>query len=460
VCVCECVCVCAAPACPACALATHTQGVMGPPKDVSKVVFAYKKAFNQMKNDQKVKLSQIQELQHQLHMMQPTTEDISREHAFDVRIKDLNMKLVTLDTRLMEAQENKKNYALYILRMKEEDVAQSKEIDHLRNLVSEYDRLLVKMARMNDRISFQRNEIEEEIGIFGKDIDKFGAFADHQIVHYKRVLLDEAPPIESVDQSSKQREQEQLNWTMKQEEELEGRLEEENEVKDELNGWKGKVEYYEKRFHKITAATGLHNPDDIINKFFFNDEITEDLQSEVRVRNARIGELEAEVEKVSRALSTAKDAFKLSKWRDVDELQFQLETQGLKDSNQVAKTDKLVHSLAYMQEGVLSILKDVEEVIGKQGESSLVPQGDGGKEGLFWADVPTDTTEPLVAAAWWVSLLDERVNTLVELVGKDTTLQDVLTAEKEKQRQIERDSEMGAELLKNIFKKKNAEAPS
>ena len=45
------------------------------------------------------------------------------------------LQLVTLNTRLVEAEENKKNYELYILRMKEEDVQLSKQIDHLRNLV-------------------------------------------------------------------------------------------------------------------------------------------------------------------------------------------------------------------------------------------------------------------------------------------------------------------------------------
>ena len=55
------------------------------------------------------------------------------------------MKLVTLETRLIEADENKKNYQLYLIRMKEQDNLLNKKIDELRSISENYDRIMVKL---------------------------------------------------------------------------------------------------------------------------------------------------------------------------------------------------------------------------------------------------------------------------------------------------------------------------
>merc|ERR1712179_751893 len=98
------------------------------------------------------------------------------------------MKLVTLNTRLGEAEENKKNYELYIIRMKEEDVQLSKQIDHLRQLVTEYDRLLTKMERMNTKVESQKTDLEQEIERFHEDIEGFAEFAELQLRKYKGIV--------------------------------------------------------------------------------------------------------------------------------------------------------------------------------------------------------------------------------------------------------------------------------
>jgi hypothetical protein len=63
----------------------------------------------------------------------PTTPASSPAPA--QQLDTLHMKLVTLHTRLSEADENRKNYELYLIRMKEEDVQLSKQMDQLRQVV-------------------------------------------------------------------------------------------------------------------------------------------------------------------------------------------------------------------------------------------------------------------------------------------------------------------------------------
>jgi len=116
------------------------EGAMKPLQIISVDVFSSKKQYNILRAETKAKRRLLEQLRNTHLFMQPTEEDENRSAAHQVRIKELNMKLVTLNTRLMEAEENKKNYELYIMRMKEEDVQLSKQIDHLRHLVVEYDR--------------------------------------------------------------------------------------------------------------------------------------------------------------------------------------------------------------------------------------------------------------------------------------------------------------------------------
>ena len=73
--------------------------------------------------------------------------------------------------------------------------------------------------------------------------------------------------------------------------ECDNATEEISKIKDELDVWQENVSFYEQRFHKITAATGLSRPEEIVNKFFFNDEITSDLSSEIEHRQAERDQL-------------------------------------------------------------------------------------------------------------------------------------------------------------------------
>src|SRR6185312_13239483 len=133
-------------------------------------VLRLQKQYNGLKATREVRQAHLDNIKGQLALTKPSAEEEESGKVSQERIKQLNMKLVTLNTRLMEAEENRRNYELYIIRMKEEDLQLSKQIEHLRQLVTEYDRLLSKVERMSQRVVSQKGEINEELQRFQEDI--------------------------------------------------------------------------------------------------------------------------------------------------------------------------------------------------------------------------------------------------------------------------------------------------
>lgn len=328
-------------------------------------LFVAKKQYNELRSVAKHKAKLLESLRNAYLFMRPTEEDNERVKANLERIRDLNMKLVTLNTRLMEADENKKNYELYIIRMKEEDVQLSKQIDHLRHLVVEYDRLLAKMDKMNSRVSNQKKEIDEEIVRFQSDIQDFARFAREQLQRYQEMIAASAAEARLQSKLVAEREskmdEKRTRRLEKLQQEFDNAADEASEIKTELESWQERVRFYEQRFHKITAATGLSHPQDIINKFFFNDEITEDLNREIKQREKKLEETVEARSAMQAALEEKKTAFVQSKWRDVEQLQAKLEQSALSVSKNRDEVEHLLQKLVLVKEGVAALCATVDD---------------------------------------------------------------------------------------------------
>jgi len=363
----------------------------------------------------KKKSDQLVELRNSLHYLKPTEEDKRDYSQNDKRIKDLNMKLVTLNTRLMEAEENKKNYELYIIRMKEEDVQLSKQIDHLRQLVTEYDRLLTKMSRMNKKVSSQKTDLDDEIVRFHEDIDSFADFADMQLSKYKGIVESNVQARSKAERTEEQKRsaKEKAKISQKQQIENETKREEAAEIKDELIGWTGKVEYYEKRFHKITAATGLTQPEDIVNKFFFNDEITEDLQHEINKSKSRIAELDQEAKDARSHLTGAQDSFEVSKWSDVGSLKAKFDDSQSRHSKERTDANRLQKQISFVQEGTEQITRRLEDTLGDLPDT-------------LRGETEDDAGEGSGGSVWWAAALEKRIDHLLSVVRVEEDLQQVV----------------------------------
>jgi Regulator of chromosome condensation (RCC1) repeat len=369
--------------------------------------FHLKKEYNTLKAHVSKAKGRLKRMRNAYQFQQATEEEAARQRASANRIKDLKMKLVTLNTRLMEAEENKRNYELYIMRMKEEDVQLSKQIDHLRMLVTEYERLLTKLDKMNSRITSQSEDYDQEIIRFAEDVRKFSRFADDTLANYQNSLQHNLLYSKKNEKVSAQRRtereqkrQERLHALREQADKV---REQDENVKGELRLWEERVTFYEQRFHKITAATGLSRPEDIINKFFFNDEMTEDLRRDMDKKKEEHALLNAKRNDLVDNLAHMKDSHVQSRWRDVDTLEVKCEDESKKMDSGKNEAVRLMQKLALVQEGVVNLVNAVDDTIGcdrKHAQRKKARQ---------------ETS--LSACMWWMEALDKRVSQLMELTS-------------------------------------------
>ncbi|KMS64959.1 hypothetical protein BVRB_040880, partial [Beta vulgaris subsp. vulgaris] len=95
-------------------------------------IFRNRERLDKLRDDIRRKTQKLAELKSVYKFMKPAPEDLAMASKREAHIKELNMKLLTLNTRQIEAEENKRNYELNILRMKDERLELSKKIESLR----------------------------------------------------------------------------------------------------------------------------------------------------------------------------------------------------------------------------------------------------------------------------------------------------------------------------------------
>lgn len=173
-------------------------------------------------------------------------------------------------------------------------------------------------------------------------------------------------------------------------------------VREELSIWQENLAFYEHRFHKIMAATGLSKPEDIINKFFFNDEVAADLNRDLETKMQRRNEVLQLKEQEQHTLSQIQSDFVQSKWRDVDSLQSKAFEDGLKCTRLREDTDRVLQKLAFVKEGVVSLSGVLDDQYGP--DKKL-------KKRETFADVCD-------AVVWWTMYLERRISSMAEAVHK------------------------------------------
>ena len=346
------------------------------------------------------------------------------------QLKQLNMKLVTLNTRLMEAEENKKNYELYIIRMKEEDLQLGKQIDHLRSICAEYSRLLTKLEKMNKRVGLQRLEVQDETNRFVQDVQAFMAFADSVVTDYRRVLNASYKQSLYQEQLFHQRAERLERLRRDKVEALKQTYavlqQQQAELKTDMDGWDEKVESYEKRFRKVAAATGLTRAEQIISKFYFNDEITQDLNREIAGKERTLTQLREVRQQLQSALTESKQTLAVSKWKDVSEAEERCAEAKLSLSRQSEECDKWTHRITQVVEGMMQLSNKVQHRM------------DQGAEQAPYSDDVDDTAEQDREAA----ALDEEER---RLNGKEEEEEEKDAEEEPEEGEEEDGEEEGAE---------------
>lgn len=291
------------------------------------------------------------------------------------------MKLLTLNTRQVEAEENKKNYELNILRMKDERLELSKKIESLRGLLAEHERLFGKVSAMSERVLAEKNAVDAEIVKFKQDMDGFRQFFAFQLKSYHQILINKIS--NSREQERKIREKNSRSEERKRERvarmkaECDKIIEEGQQYRRQLQDLVGQLEYYEERFHKIKLVTGLSDPQDIIDKFYFNEEIDRELKEEIAAHRAVIDRLKTAKTVSLVHLDEQKSAVVDSKWKDVDQLQEKYREVTLTMVRRRNEVEQMNQKLAFVQEGLLSLIRAIDAAEGAAGPSDTGRNGAG-----------------------------------------------------------------------------------
>jgi len=333
-------------------------------------LFEQKKEFNRLCEVNKNLTAKMKKKSRELSFMKPSDEDMAQESLNKTILDDLKMKLVTKDTQLMETEENRSNYNLYIIRMKEENLVISKSIDHLRTMVREYDRLISKLSKVCTRVNGQRNHIQDEIANFSKDIRDFSSFAGGQLNRYRQMINSTVKAKKLQKQSQIEREAKNNNRKKKRMRKLilehEAKQKEATAIEAKKIKYAKRVDYFAQRFRKISEATGLEEPQDIIQKFFSNDHIAEDLVKDIKAKQARSKVLEKEKEASTKDLEEKEGNFKLSKWSDVTKQETSMQEDGKRVKKLVAEVEAVNNRMFVIKEGITSLLAGIQSVTGDE----------------------------------------------------------------------------------------------
>lgn len=149
--------------------------------------------------------------------------------------------------------------------------------------------------------------------------------------------------------------------------ELEEKSKEAISMQRQLESVNERLRYFEKRFQQVASATGLTNPDAIINKFTLKEEIKVELTSEIKQKNSELNELAYELKQAQQELEAAKGMFQESTWKDVDILTKVVHDSQANASHHQTECDRLDERLAYYKEGMLALLSMLpEELLGSE----------------------------------------------------------------------------------------------
>jgi hypothetical protein len=126
------------------------------------------------------------------------------------------------------------------------------------------------------------------------------------------------------------------------------------------------VEYYERRFRKLSNSTGLSRSEQIIAKHYFNSEITSDLKLDIEYKQDTLLALQAQQKQLETVLAECSAKHTDSRWRDVA----QLEEANVNAVNRLlrAKADSELwaQKVTLVEEGLLQLARSVQHTLARK----------------------------------------------------------------------------------------------
>src|SRR5262249_4716838 len=159
----------------------------------------------------------------------------------------------------------------------EEEFEHFNELEALRRQIAENNALLKKMQDMKAQALEERDKAEGELATFSAEIAEYQRFVGRQLGSFGHILdhaREQKSARDRVSDTRRQRERHRVEAALEQlSADAAAQDTEQQRLAADVEAQELKLQHYETRFQEVSAATGLSEPDAIVNKFFFKGEI-------------------------------------------------------------------------------------------------------------------------------------------------------------------------------------------
>jgi chromosome segregation ATPase len=287
-------------------------------------LFQLRKEYDELCNETVTKGRTYQKLKREYESMQNTFAAMKQQQKINNKMQEtLQMKLNTVTIKILETEENKKNYKMNITHLKEEELIRHYQLDDLRKASGANDVWMKKMNDLKLQSLEEKDKAEAELIAFGEEIEKFEIFVKEQKHEFQMIANEAIRKRNQRERENAERQKKAQEKFLIQIDKLETQMEEKYKeaasMSQKLASVNERLRYFKKRFQQIVSATGLEHPEAIINKFQLKEAIRRELDAEIKAKEKQTIDLNNEREHLMRELERAKNMFEESRWKDVDQ---------------------------------------------------------------------------------------------------------------------------------------------
>jgi len=325
-----------------------------------------RREFDQIKDETRLKNKKAIDLKRELSLLhQQTTHSNDHFLHYHTRLSALKMQLNTVTIKIAEAEENRRNYELNISHLKEEDFEHFHSLQSLRKQEQELQQFINKLLSMKTAAMEEKYKSEQELINFRNEILNYQHFVTEQLAEFNSILS-------LVKEQNDKREKIKIERKAKATSAIAVRIEQlttevelaktqSETLATRLHSLDLKLRHFENCFGKLTSATGLSNPDEIINKFYLKSEIQEQLKKEYETKSKHFNELKQKEEELMMKITTLNSEKKEEKWKTIElqhEIHREIQIQKSKDLDQF---EKLITKCVFIQEGIEEMKKKLDK---------------------------------------------------------------------------------------------------
>lgn len=325
------------------------------------LVFNYRKDYDHLRCVAARKLKQLQDFQRQYDAMNKVNDSTKQSTQMSEHtLKALKMKLSTVTIKITETEENRKNYALNIAHLKEEELERYYQLEGLRKKNAENESIHKKINDMKHLAMEEKERADNELMDFKREITNFQSFIYEQLNKFHSISSLAHERKEKRDAEKDEKNQKFKNKISARIDRLTDEMEEKNKeamtMTQQLESVNERLRYFEKRFQQVASATGLTDPDDIINKFSLKEEIKHDLNIEIQEKQQIIQKLKKEASDLQHQLSSLRINYVESKWKDIDSIEEIVNKSKAKAAMNKLEMDRALQRIAYFKEGIVTLM--------------------------------------------------------------------------------------------------------